>query len=612
MESSSIKMGVARIGALLLIAILSVCRTSWSLYGFAASIPLLSGLQMLGLTGPVPLSSFIFAALYFFWFPKKIISNEGINPKSGIENLVDILSGMTLLSVLVTLWSFPTDLILEYFWHRLPGSQREIFYTLDAAFVLLQGLFFYRMIELEENAKAAFEKVILVLYLQTFVIIFFSFIQLFFRVPEPFLGLALYAPFEDKNAYGSYLLVLFSVLLFLTYRSHDKRTLLNHVFFILIFLFMVLSYSRAAWLAAFAIGAVVLMQELSGGKKFSIIFLLILFLASSHALLGHSLILKGIYKTIIRYMEPFIDFGTFNLSGRSLLWHRALSIIGQFPLTGSGIGTFYRISPSFQDVPINEMMDFYENAHNYFLQMAAELGIPALLVLSIILFHTYRSGYKNLTLYAESIPWRKGLLLGLTAYLITCIFGHPLLSSSQQFLFWFIVSRIASPVNLKEKKGTPNQKSVKLLALLIGLGMFLAVGYEHKRVASGHGSHTYDLGFYAYEIIDGENMRWTGQRAFMKGPVQGKYLAMDVYAAPHNIGPQGLNLQFTINGKLWDEVKFAKSEKRHLQYRIPYEKDQQIEMKWIVNKTFIPNRLGLSGDTRRLGVMISEMKWKEG
>jgi O-antigen ligase len=57
-----------------------------------------------------------------------------------------------------------------------------------------------------------------------------------------------------------------------------------------------------------------------------------------------------------------------------------LDYIAQFPLTGSGGGSFYGIFPNFQ---APDLTGFHDHAHNDYLQFAAELGIPAALVLVV-------------------------------------------------------------------------------------------------------------------------------------------------------------------------------------------------------------------------------------
>lgn len=52
----------------------------------------------------------------------------------------------------------------------------------------------------------------------------------------------------------------------------------------------------------------------------------------------------------------------------------ALTVIGDYPLTGTGAGSFYSIFPMYQR---EEIKLYYDHAHNDYAQFAVELGLPA-------------------------------------------------------------------------------------------------------------------------------------------------------------------------------------------------------------------------------------------
>lgn len=58
-----------------------------------------------------------------------------------------------------------------------------------------------------------------------------------------------------------------------------------------------------------------------------------------------------------------------------------LALIEKFPVTGSGAGSFYTIFPSVQS---KEISYFYDHAHNDYLQFTIEYGIPAVVVLAVM------------------------------------------------------------------------------------------------------------------------------------------------------------------------------------------------------------------------------------
>jgi putative inorganic carbon (HCO3(-)) transporter len=73
------------------------------------------------------------------------------------------------------------------------------------------------------------------------------------------------------------------------------------------------------------------------------------------------------------------DFtGMESLVERGEIWHRALSILHDFPLTGTGLGTFRRLPYALDPVPEANHTAVIEHAHNFFLQVALDLGLPGL------------------------------------------------------------------------------------------------------------------------------------------------------------------------------------------------------------------------------------------
>ena len=60
------------------------------------------------------------------------------------------------------------------------------------------------------------------------------------------------------------------------------------------------------------------------------------------------------------------------------MWKDATTLIRENPLLGTGLGTYYTISPRFQTHFFQYRID---HAHNDYLEWAAELGVPAALLL---------------------------------------------------------------------------------------------------------------------------------------------------------------------------------------------------------------------------------------
>lgn len=600
---------------LLAIAILGAWRPLWSLYLFLAAIPLASGLQVLGLISPLPMLSLMFAGIYLVWVPKRLFSDRGdLSPKTGIGNLVDILSGFVLLSLIFSLGAYPTDLVLNQTLFFPPGMDEKV-NGIEAAYVLLQGLFFCRIMEREMVGQQLWKIMIRILYIQASITILFSLIQLIFHAPDPLWGFAIFSPFEDIHSYGSYIAALFFIFLALVYGGDLKQKLLTGSLLGFTFLFIILSCSRVTWLAAFIVGMVCIVYKLSRRKKVLLISSLFIVLLCANLLSGS---LSNSNSGYFSRLEPLLSGKQVSSDSavyRIALWKRSLRIISDFPITGSGIGTFYKISALYEDPSAGELRDFYENAHNYFLQFASDLGLPALFVFFCIISLTYRAGLTVLPENGGSGLHVKGLLFGLSAYLVTCLTGHPLLLSNQQFLFWFIISLIVAPRTFSSHSPgdrtdpLPPDMSRFLAVLVVMVLAGYALEYGPGIWGTSHEARKYEYGFYGYEDWGGKKVRWTGKKAFVRTNVNGNVMAFDVHSSSNNIDSKGLDFKLFVDGKLWDEITFTEPETRTLKYFIPHAKDDLREIKILVSRTFVPVRLGLSKDYRHLGIAMTEIKF---
>lgn len=135
---------------------------------------------------------------------------------------------------------------------------------------------------------------------------------------------------------------------------------------------LVLTRSRSGNIAFFVALAAAGAVALYGGYRFSrraFVFLASLFLVDM-LILGRWF---GIDRLVAR-------FGNVPVAEEERIWSTSYSLdyVGEFPLTGSGGGSFYGVFPNFQAANLE---GFHEHAHNDYLQFAAELGIPAALVL---------------------------------------------------------------------------------------------------------------------------------------------------------------------------------------------------------------------------------------
>ncbi len=116
-------------------------------------------------------------------------------------------------------------------------------------------------------------------------------------------------------------------------------------------------------------------------------------LAALAASAGLAAWMLNLWPTLARFLQSDSvgDFGV-----RVEIWSRALQAIHDFPLTGVGLGAFRTAIPAFYPYVISDPEKVH-HAHNLYLQIGAELGLPGLaafLALVIALFAVGLQGRK--------------------------------------------------------------------------------------------------------------------------------------------------------------------------------------------------------------------------
>ncbi|RLT43841.1 MAG: hypothetical protein DWI57_03820 [Chloroflexi bacterium] len=144
--------------------------------------------------------------------------------------------------------------------------------------------------------------------------------------------------------------------------------------------------------------------------------------------------------------------GSLTLQGRIEIWSRALYGIQDFPFTGMGLGSFRRVVnllyPLFTIAPDYDI----GHAHNFFLQMALDFGIPgllALLVLYMMAGATIASVWKR----GDKV-WASALLGVLVAQTVYSMADAVAMGSKVNFLFWWLFALIFAVGKMQRQPST--------------------------------------------------------------------------------------------------------------------------------------------------------------
>ncbi|NPA71984.1 MAG: hypothetical protein GXO35_04050 [Gammaproteobacteria bacterium] len=145
----------------------------------------------------------------------------------------------------------------------------------------------------------------------------------------------------------------------------------------------------------------------------------------------------GLQRTDVRFGETLVR-SDFSINGRVQFWKNSLEIVKDFPLTGSGFGTFSDIYPSYNP----EASGFFlRNCHNDYLENLTDGGIVAACIIAwffvLLIRDTWPVFRRRRDRYAVHIFL--GSLAGVTALLLHSTFEFQFNTTAAIGLYFFFL-----------------------------------------------------------------------------------------------------------------------------------------------------------------------------
>lgn len=428
-----------------------------ALFAFTLAMPLLLGLGQDGFLGcPFPLS-LVFSALWTGIALRRLVSGgagtgptpEGrgpAHPHSPLPRLVvAALVASVILSLAWQLWRHRNAPgLLPAILDRATVGFGDPWYFLTSAYLWLQGLVYFEALcpGAEGRGVGRWVRPVAGAYFATMAV--FVLLQFAAGIPEGWTAAGIQAPFEDISSFGSVAVALF-IFAAATLRPASIRGLPAAVAACAALLFMVAaSWSRAAWLAGVFFLVLVALLRLSRLWAAALVALLVASILLVDALPNRAeqLYLSRLH-ALVRLESPASKG-----ADRFNLYAKAAGMVRNRPMTGHGIGSFYLDSVNYARPgdPLGAVPEF---AHNAFLQVAAEQGVPTAALLAGITAWALWAGLRawmrrGAAVRAASLPVL-GATLALGAYLQTQMTSNSLnVYVSNQFFFWFLLAAILS------------------------------------------------------------------------------------------------------------------------------------------------------------------------
>jgi len=181
-----------------------------------------------------------------------------------------------------------------------------------------------------------------------------------------------YSTFYWPNPFAAFLLLTLPIEIFRTLRAPASREALVHgAMSTLLGVALVLTYSRGAWLSLLAAGLVglVVLRPPSWARVATRAFLL--------GVLGMVLV-AGLTRGL-GSAPADAEARAASIQGRLHFWQSAWRIFLDHPF-GTGAGTFGSVHAKYQQ----DARFYASDAHNLYLQTAAEMGVPGVLALAVL------------------------------------------------------------------------------------------------------------------------------------------------------------------------------------------------------------------------------------
>jgi len=256
--------------------------------------------------------------------------------------------------------------------------------------------------------------------------------------------------FGNHNHLAGYLGMAFFMILGLFLRRYKGGRLWLMVYLALIVLTaLVLSLSRGGW-GASTCGLVFMALVLLASRRFDRKKLLLTLIFAVFAVLFIILASTPVVERMLTVMANPDDA---SFQSRLTAWKGVAQLIVDYPLLGTGPGTFALIFTQYQPPGLGHR---FLNAHNDYLQFTAELGflLPPLLV--FIGFALYRHGFKKLKNPSRLVRGTTlGALAGITATLCHSLIDFNLHIPANALLFTVLTAIAVAPPphdNLKTNK----------------------------------------------------------------------------------------------------------------------------------------------------------------
>lgn len=325
------------------------------------------------------------------------------------------------------------------------------------------------------------------------------------------------------------------------------------------------------------------------------------------------------------------------LGGRGdTLWKMAVLMMKDYPLSGTGAGSFIIESSNFAALTRTDI-GTPESAENYYLQVGAEMGWAGLCLIAAIFGLMVRQIFRGLKRIPRSDPWRPvflGAAASVSAFFLGLVFHTYAGAHEIHYAFWlaaallFLIERLpSSPSASGDPRAEMEVRRKRpwilgmTLTVLSGLALFLAsthsLSLESRTRQFGW---VQSFGFYpAEKRPEGGEFQWTKRTAALPVPagtasagaaevviplhashpdIRQKPVLVSVFAVEGFFHGRTLLARVTLGDSLWKDAVVP----------VPASLEKTGYLLVEVDRTWNPRKASGTADPRDLGVAVGPVR----
>ncbi len=310
------------------------------------------------------------------------------------------------------------------------------------------------------------------------------------------------------------------------------------------------------------------------------------------------------------------------LSSRWELGLQAVRMVGRSPWAGWGPGGFWRQVDNTR-ARYGEHTGYIDNAENLYLQVAAELGLPLVVVVLLFFLIPIHAAVHLRDKIADARQrFATGMVTCTVAVMVVLCLTGPHTFSPE--VAWIVCVLLGYLFSTGLKAGW--QPVLKIRSRVVAaMAVAFMVVFSAGTYASSLGNRGYaatqqaswwplknEYGLY----LPWENwgppygkMVWTSQKSSTRIKMRRNGLSLKIYAHGATARlEEPLLVIVSIDGKPLDRLLFSEPGTRKLDYFLPGPRNREVFFQTAVSRTFVPRKLGLGNDRRVLGIALSPIR----